>query len=70
MKSIWRFTRIAMAVMGGFLIFGGVSTSDYYVIELEQVPPSHIEQQIIFGILLMIPSVVYAIRKEQKEGKK
>ena len=66
MLSIKKFLRIAMAVMGGFLIFAGVGTSDYYTIELGQAEPQSVWHMIVIGALLMLPSLIHAIRAENK----
>lgn len=68
MKSLWNAARTIMAVIGSFLIVGGIGTSDYYVIELEQTHPANVWKTIIIGIILMIPAVVHALRSNHDNG--
>lgn len=54
------FTTI-MAVVGFILIWGGFSTSDYYVIELRQAEPTYVWRTVAIGVLLILPSVIRVI---------
>lgn len=61
--KVWKIFRCLMAVAGVALIYLGASTSDYYTLELRQPEPDYIWVTIVLGIILMLPSVVHAIRK-------
>ena len=62
MKSLWKVLRVLMASAGCFLMYAGVSTSDYYVIELGQPNPSYIGLTMVIGFILTLPALVHAIR--------
>ena len=68
MNCLWKFVRTIMAFVGGFMIYGGVGTSDYYVMELGQAEPSSVLPTIFIGFLLMIPTLWHCICKNMKEG--
>lgn len=55
--------RRLMAVAGFTLMYLGASTSDFYTLEVRQPEPDYIWVVIPMGIILMLPSVVHAIRK-------
>ena len=55
------FIRKVMAFIGAFLIFGAVSTSDYYLIELVQDYPAYIWKMMLIGIALILPATLNAI---------
>ena len=67
MSYLWKIVRTIMAVVGGFLVYGGVSTSDFYILELNQPEPPSVGKMIVIGLLLMLPAVIHGIRKELKE---
>lgn len=62
MKSLWNVSRVLMALVGVILIYCGASTSDYYLIELSQPEPEYIGTMLKIGVVLMLPSLVHAIR--------
>ena len=61
MKNSWRALRGLMAFAGGFLIFAGASTSDYFILELGQSEPGYVWSVMAIGVALTIPSLVHAI---------
>lgn len=67
MNYLWKIVRTTMTIVGGFMVMGGVSTSDYYVLELGQAEPSSVWSTIFIGLLLMIPTLIHCIRKEQRQ---
>ena len=67
MNYLWKIVRTTMAIVGGFMVMGGVGTSDYYVLELGQAEPSSVWSTIFIGLLLMIPTLIHCIRKEQRQ---
>lgn len=69
MNYLWKIVRTIMAVVGGFLIMGGVGTSDLYVLEMGQPEPSSVGKTIFIGLVLMVPALLHCIRKEMKEKK-
>ena len=69
MISLWKIIRNLLAVVGAGCIIGGVSTSDYYVIELGTVEPAYVKSQIIFGCMMVLPLLVHVIYDLYKEGK-
>lgn len=69
MKHLFRKTRTMMAVAGFMLIYCGISTSDYYVLELGQAEPANVWKMINIGLLLLIPSIIHLIQKEMKVKK-
>lgn len=70
MISLWKIIRNLLAVVGAGCIVGGVSTSDYYVIELGQMEPAYVKSQLIFGVLMVLPLIVHVIYDLYKEGKR
>ena len=72
MKPLWNVMRTTMAVIGCLLVYGGISTSDYYVIELGQAEPSGIRETIAIGLILILPSMIHVFRecKNSKEVQK
>lgn len=67
MNSLWKIVRTLMAIVGGLLIFGGIGTSDYYLLELEQPEPTSVMPTIIFGMLLIVPQVIHLYLGHRKE---
>jgi hypothetical protein len=63
MKHLFRKTRILMGVIGFVLIYCGISTSDYYALELGQAEPDYVWNMINAGIMLLIPSFIHLIVK-------
>lgn len=61
--KIAKYTRTALSVVGAVLIYCGVSTADYYVIELGQTEPARCWWMIAVGLLLFIPAIVRGIRQ-------
>lgn len=66
MNYLWKIVRPTMAVVGGVLVYCGISTSDYYVMELGQTEPASVWWTIGIGLGLMLPTLIHAIRKELK----
>lgn len=62
MKTLWKVLRVLMAFTGCFLIYAAVSTGDYYVFELGQSEPDYLWTVTKIGIVLIVPSLVHAIR--------
>lgn len=50
-----------MAFIGVCLIFGAISTSDYYLMELVQDFPDYIWKMMLIGIVLTVPATIHAI---------
>lgn len=61
MKFLWKILRSLMAIAGFFLIYGGFSESDYYVIELCQPQPDYIWTMVAIGVALMLPALIHFI---------
>ena len=53
--------RKVMAFIGVFLMFGAVSTSDYYLMELVQDFPDYIWKMMLTGFILVLPATINAI---------
>lgn len=64
---MWQFIRGLMGLAGFICIFLGVSTSDYYVMELRQDEPAYVWWTIGIGLALMIPAIAFSIYDELKE---
>lgn len=64
---IWRYIRGLMAIVGAVMLFGGVSTSDYYVMELGTKEPPHVWVMIMSGLMLMLPAIIFSIYAESRE---
>ena len=62
MKNLWKVLRVLMAFAGVFLIYAGVSTGDYYLMELGQSEPDYIWKLVNIGVALTIPALVHGIR--------
>ena len=61
MKPIFKILTTVMAVIGSLLVYGGISTSDYYIIELGQAEPTYVWRAVAIGVLLILPAVIRAI---------
>ena len=61
--KIAKYIRSTLSVIGAVLIYCGVSTSDYYVLELGQTEPARCGWMIAIGLLLFIPAIVRGIRQ-------
>lgn len=70
MMSLWKIIRNLSAIAGLIMMMGAISTSDYYVVELEQMAPSYCSRNIIIGIALMLPMVIHLFYEMYKEGSK
>lgn len=70
MMSLWKIIRNLSAIAGLIMLMGAVGTSDYYVVELEQIAPSYCNRNIIIGIALMLPMVIHLFYEMYKEGSK
>ena len=68
--SLRKIIRNLLAIAGLIMLMGAIGTSDYYVIELEQVAPSYCNRNIVIGIALMLPMVIHLFYEMYKEGKK
>ena len=68
MIYLWKFVRNTMAGIGTVLIYLGISTSDYYVMELGQTEPDHIWPCIYIGAMCMIPLLIHLINEYRKEN--
>ena len=64
MSYLWKIVRPLMAIVGGILVFGAIGTSDYYLIELGQSEPSYVMTTILVGVVMMLPTLIHAIREE------
>lgn len=67
MTYLWKFVRTIMAIAGGFLVYGAVGTSDYYLIELRQPEPASVNVTITIGLLMMLPCFINVIYQHMKE---
>lgn len=65
---IWKLIRGLMALLGGVLIYVGVSTSDYYVLELGTTEPSYVWWMICVGLMLILPAIIFSVYSEAKEN--
>ena len=69
MISLWKIIRNLSAIAGLIMLMGAIGTSDYYVIELEQMAPSYCNRNIIIGIALMLPMIIHVFYEMYKEDK-
>ena len=67
MNSLWKIVRTVMAIVGGLLVFGGIGTSDYYLLELEQPEPTSVMPTIIIGVLMILPLFIHLFCENRKE---
>lgn len=67
--SLWKIIRNLSAIAGLILIFGSVSTSDYYVVELGRTAPSYCDRNLIIGIVLILPMIIHLLVEMYKEGR-
>lgn len=65
-KNLWKYIRNGAGITGLLLMLGGISTSDYHIIEMGQTEPSTLWIQMLIGLLLMVPAAVHLIRTEMK----
>lgn len=68
MLYLWRIVRSLMAVVGFFVMWGGVGTSDYYTLELGQTAPESVMPTIIIGVMLMMPTIIHLIKEKIYES--
>lgn len=66
MKALKKL-RVIMAVVGCFLTYAGVSTSDYYTTELGQPDPAYIWLITAIGIALTLPALIHVIRSRGQD---
>lgn len=66
MKKLRSIVPNILLAIGAILIYGGVSSSDYYVIELGQPEPAHVWPMIWIGIGCALPKFIHLILKECK----
>ena len=66
MISLWKIVRTLMAIIGIMLIFGGVGTSDYYLLELGQPEPNGVWTTIFIGFMLVVPTAIHIVREQIK----
>lgn len=69
MISLWKIIRNLSAIAGLIMLMGAVGTSDYYVVELEQVAPSYCNRNIVIGIVLLLPMVIHQFVEMYREGR-
>lgn len=61
MKQILKFIRRTIELIGALSVFFGITTSDYYVLELEQNEPNYIWGMMIGGFIMILIAVVLKI---------
>ena len=66
MKRILNFYRKGLATIGTLLVFGTISTSDYYTIELGQKEPGYIWALMSIGFLMIILAVLFKMLETDK----
>ena len=59
----------ALALIGAVIVFGAVSTSDFFTMELVQTEPTYVWGMFKLGCALMMPKVIQIICSEVKGGK-
>ena len=69
MISFWKIIRIILAIGGFGLLLCTISTSDYYVLELGQAEPSWITQNIVIGLLMLLPMLIHIVYETYMEGR-
>ena len=70
MMSLWKIIRSFLAIGGFALLFCAASTSDYYVIELGQMEPAGFSQNLVVGLLMILPQIIHLVYDMYKEGKR
>lgn len=66
MKKIWNFFRKLAVGLALICWYCAVSTSDYHTLVLKESDPAIVNQLIIAGFVLLIPTVVHWIGKNCK----
>lgn len=66
-RGIYRIFRSASAAVGFALLYGAVSTSDFYILELRQAEPDSVNTMLIWGAVLMLPWLLHKARELWKE---
>ena len=61
MSYSWNCVRRIATALSFLLLFGAISTSDYYVIELGQTEPAYVGGMFCVALLLMIPQIIHII---------
>lgn len=62
MTCLWNRVSNLLGVIGFVLIFLGVSTSDYHVMEMGQTEPTHVWWMIVIGVAMLLPFTLRAIK--------
>ncbi len=66
-RRIYRISQSASSALGILLLFGAVSTSDFYTLELKQAEPGSVNLLILWGLILLAPSALHMLREWLKE---
>lgn len=66
--KIAKYIRATLSIIGALLIYCGVSTADFYILELGQTEPARCWWMIGVGFLFIVPAIVRGIRQALKEG--
>lgn len=67
MNYLWKCIRNLAAVVGFACIYLGISTCDYYLMELGESEPHQAWGMVIVGFVLMVPTIIHLIVKECKQ---
>lgn len=67
MRCLMNIIRNTMLVVGIFLIYGGISTHDFYSLELHEPVPAGTWEGIWVGLILLIPTIIYVLVRVYKE---
>ena len=67
MNFLFKTISNALAVIGVLLILGGIGTSDYYTMELGQTEPSSVWTTLMWGFILIVPTLIHSIYTYYKE---
>ena len=64
MNYLFKWIRNLMAVVGAIMIYGGIGNVDYYTAELGQKEPTVTWWIICIGVVLMLPTMINFLHKE------
>lgn len=67
MNSLIRVIRNTLLVVGLCLIYGGVSTHDFYSMELHEPVPADVWTSVVWGFVFLIPTFIHLLIRIHKE---
>ena len=64
MRKVFRMFRILTAIAGMVCLFGAAGTDEMYT-NMRQMPPESIENLLVIGLILLIPTAWHILREKE-----